>query len=104
MLGIPYRIRTISSNVCASGILSLQDIPNTEKKTIIGEHPAANQKGPASPKRYPTRVEPSIAVLQSHDYEAVSASEQQMQTYFRTEITADAVNPVRTFRLAVINL
>ena len=35
---------------------------------------------------------------------AVLACERHTQIDLRTEITADAVNPVRTFRLAVINL
>lgn len=34
---LPYRIRTISSNVCASGILILHAIPRTAKNTIMGE-------------------------------------------------------------------
>jgi hypothetical protein len=33
----PYRIRTISSNVWASGTLVLHAMPSTAKKTIIGE-------------------------------------------------------------------
>ena len=45
----PYLRRTISRSVCASGIFRLQEIPSKAKKTIIGLHPAANQKGPASP-------------------------------------------------------
>lgn len=57
------------------------------KNTIMGEQPAANQKGPAMPSLYPTSEEPSMAVLHS-----------------QLEITADAVNPVRTDRLAVMNL
>ena len=35
--------------------------------------PAANQKGPETPLTYPTRVEPSIAVLQSHDYRQMTS-------------------------------
>jgi hypothetical protein len=35
---VPYRIRIISSKVWACGTLSLQAIPRTEKKTIMGEH------------------------------------------------------------------
>lgn len=46
---VPYRIRTTSSEVCASGILRLQEIPSNAKNTIIGLQPAANQKGPATP-------------------------------------------------------
>lgn len=53
----------------------------------MGEQPAANQKGPAIPSLYPTNEEPSMAVLHS-----------------QLEITADAVSPVRTDRLAVMNL
>lgn len=50
-------------------------------------YPAANQNGPATPKLYPTRVLPNMAVLQSHD-----------------DITAEAVNPVPTDRFAVMNI
>ena len=46
---LPYRIFTISSNVWASGIFLLQEIPSNAKKTIIGLQPAANQKGPETP-------------------------------------------------------
>jgi hypothetical protein len=60
------------------------DIP---KNTIMGEHPAANQNGPEIPSLYPTRLEPNIAVDHSQD-----------------DITADAVKPVLTLRLAVMNL
>lgn len=47
--GLPYRIRTSSREVCASGIFLLQEIPRRAKKTIMGLHPAANQKGPDTP-------------------------------------------------------
>jgi len=39
---LPYRIRTISSRVCASGIFILLAMPSTAKNTIIGLQPAAN--------------------------------------------------------------
>lgn len=45
----PYRIRTNSSDVWASGIFLLQEMPSKAKKTIMGLQPAANQKGPATP-------------------------------------------------------
>ena len=45
----PYRIRTSSKEVCASGIFLLHEIPSKAKKTIMGLQPAANQKGPATP-------------------------------------------------------
>ena len=50
-------------------------------------YPAANQNGPATPKLYPTKVLPNMAVLQS-----------------QLETTAEAVNPRPTLLLAVMNI
>jgi hypothetical protein len=45
----PYRTRTTSNDVWASGILRLHDTPSNAKNTIMGLQPAANQNGPATP-------------------------------------------------------
>jgi len=45
---LPYRIRTISSRVCASGIFILLAMPSTAKNTIIGLQPAANLRSPSA--------------------------------------------------------
>lgn len=56
---------------------------------------------------YPTSVDPIIAVLHSQDLRSfVSVMSERLIFYdgWLTEMTADAVNPVLTLRLAVMNL
>jgi len=119
----PYRILIISNRVCACGIFILHDTPSNEKNTIIGLHPAANPVIQVRTSLYIVdeitnsmdliphwnnqrvllrALQYSRATTEQKSISRLDPSERGRSQH--TEITAEAVKPVRTERLAVMNL